>query len=210
MNAVDFHMQNLIADGEYPILVDLESLFHNNSTYTDTSAFSRAQEHIERSVLRIGLLPRKINSKAGFEGIDLSALGAQEGQVSPHKTSTIVDRDKDTVRIEEKNFPIPVSQHRPMLHGQIINTVAYEGDIIKGFEETYFLFMKYKQDMLEQIDSFKGVTVRQILRGTSRYANLLKISLHPDFMRDGLDREMILDKLWLRYKIESTIEPSCK
>lgn len=201
MNAVDFHMQNLIANGEYPILVDLESLFHNNSTYTDTSAFSRAQEHIERSVLRIGLLPRKINSKAGFEGIDLSALGAQEGQVSPHKTSTIVDRDKDTVRIEEKNFPIPVSQHRPMLHGQIINTVAYEEDIIKGFEETYFLFMKYKQDMIDQIDSFKGVTVRQILRGTSRYANLLKISLHPDFMRDGLDREMILDKLWLDTKL---------
>ncbi|MDN8842586.1 DUF4135 domain-containing protein, partial [Staphylococcus aureus] len=66
---------------------------------------------------------------------------------------------------------------------------------------TYFLFMKYKQDMLEQIDSFKGVTVRQILRGTSRYANLLKISLHPDFMRDGLDREMILDKLWLDTKL---------
>lgn len=201
LNAVDFHMQNLIANGEYPILVDLESLFHNNSTYTDTSAFSRAQEHIERSVLRIGLLPRKISSKAGVEGIDLSALGAQEGQVSPHKTSTIVDRDKDTVRIVEKNFPIPISHHRPMLHGQVINTVAYEEDIIKGFEETYFFFMKYKQEMIEQIDSFKGVTVRQILRGTSRYANLLKISLHPDFMRDGLDREMILDKLWLDTKL---------
>ena len=71
MNAVDFHMQNLIAEGEYPILVDLESLFHNNSTYTDTSAFSRAQEHIERSVLRIGLLPRKINSKADLKELTL-------------------------------------------------------------------------------------------------------------------------------------------
>src|SRR5699024_11297012 len=86
------------------------------SRYTDSSAFSKAQDRIEQSVLRIGLLPRKIGSKDGIEGIDLSGLGAQEGQVSPHKTTVIVDRDKDTIRIEERNYPIPVSHHRPMIH----------------------------------------------------------------------------------------------
>ncbi|KAA6450008.1 type 2 lantipeptide synthetase LanM [Bacillus atrophaeus] len=206
MDAVDFHHQNLIANGEYPILIDLESLFHNNSTYTDSTAYSHAQQRIERSVLRIGLLPRKIGSKVGIEGIDLSAIGAQEGQVSPHKTSTIVDREKDTVRIIEKNFPIPVSHHRPMLNGLVVNTAMYEDDIVKGFEETYTHFVQYKQEIIEQMEAFKGVAVRQILRGTSRYANLLRISLHPDFMRDGLDREMILDKLWLDTKLNPNLK----
>ncbi|GIO22993.1 type 2 lanthipeptide synthetase LanM family protein [Oceanobacillus sp. J11TS1] len=201
LNAVDFHHQNLIAQGEYPVLIDLESLFHNNSRYSDSSAFSKAQDKIEQSVLRIGLLPRKIGSKDGIEGIDLSGLGAQEGQVSPHKTTVIVDRDKDTIRIEERNYPIPVSHHRPMMRGKPINAADYEEDIIVGFKETYSYFMNHKEDLLESIDRFKDVTVRQILRGTSRYANLLRISLHPDFMRDGLDREMILGKLWLDTKL---------
>src|SRR5699024_8845793 len=201
LNAVDFHHQNLIAQGEFPVLIDLESLFHNNSRYTDSSAFSKAQDRIEQSVLRIGLIPRKIVSKDGIEGIDLSGLGAQEGQVSPHKTTVIVDRDKDTIRIEERNYPIPVSHHRPMIHGKSINAAEYEEDIIIGFEETYSYFMNHKEELLESIDRFKDVSVRQILRGTSRYANLLRISLHPDFMRDGLDREMILGKLWLDTKL---------
>ena len=206
LNAVDFHHQNLIANGEFPILIDLESLFHNTSRHTDSNAISNAQDRIERSVLRIGLLPRKVGSKQGIEGIDLSALGAQEGQVSPHKTTVIVDRDKDTIRIEEKNYPIPMSQHRPLLNGEIVNVVNYEEDIIKGFEATYAYFMNNKEAMVEKLDDFQDVLVRQIVRGTARYANLLRISLHPDFMRNGLDREMILGKLWLDTKLNSNLK----
>ncbi|WP_404802457.1 type 2 lanthipeptide synthetase LanM family protein [Bacillus swezeyi] len=201
MNAVDFHHQNLIAHGEYPVLIDLESLLHNNSRYSDDSAFSKAHDRIERSVLRVGLLPRKIGSKQGIEGIDLSALGAQEGQVSPHKTTVIVDRNKDTVHIKEQNYPIPVSFHRPMLNGKTENAAHFEESIVLGFEELYRFFMKHKKEIQAQMDLFKGISVRQILRGTARYSNLLRISLHPDFMRDGLDRDMILDKLWLDTKL---------
>ncbi|MGK9267678.1 type 2 lantipeptide synthetase LanM family protein [Bacillus inaquosorum] len=201
MNAVDFHHQNLIAHGEYPVLIDLESLLHNNSSYSDDSAFSKAHDRIERSVLRVGLLPRKIGSKQGIEGIDLSALGAQEGQVSPHKTTVIVDRNKDTVHIKEQNYPIPVSFHRPKLNGKMENAAHYQKSLILGFEEIYRFFINHKKEINAQMDLFKGISVRQILRGTARYANLLRISLHPDFMRDGLDREMILDKLWLDTKL---------
>ena len=206
INAVDFHHQNLIANGEYPVLVDLESLFHNNSSYTDQSAFSHAQSRIERSVLRVGLLPRKIGSKKGIEGIDLSALGAQEGQVSPHKTTVIIDRDKDTIRVVERNYPIPVSHHRPMLNNKIVNVVEYEEHTITGFKETYSYLMKNKNMFMEEMTKFADVSVRQILRGTARYSNLLRISLHPDFMRNGLDRSMILDKLWLDTKLNPNLK----
>ncbi|WP_100330117.1 type 2 lanthipeptide synthetase LanM family protein [Bacillus xiapuensis] len=206
INAVDFHHQNLIANGEYPILIDLESLLHNSSTYTDDSALSRAHTHIEKSVLRIGLLPRKIGSKQGLEGIDLSGLGAQEGQVSPHKTTVIEDRNKDTIRIVEKNYSIPVSHHRPLLNGKNVKVVDYEDAILEGFKETYNFLMENRDQVYEKVKEFKVVPVRQILRGTSRYANLLRISLHPNFMRDGLDRDMILDKLWLDTKLNPNLK----
>jgi type 2 lantibiotic biosynthesis protein LanM len=206
INAVDFHYQNLIANGEYPVLIDLESLFHNNSTYTDDSAFSHAHSHIEKSVLRIGLLPRKIGSKEGLEGIDLSGLGAQEGQVSPHKTTVIEDRDKDTIRIVEKNYSIPVSHHRPLLKGNNVKVVEYEELILAGFKETYNFFMKNRVQVFKEIEEFEHIPVRQILRGTARYANLLRISLHPNFMRDGLDRDMIMDKLWLDTKLNPNLK----
>lgn len=206
LNAVDFHHQNLIAQGEYPVLIDLESLLHNSSAYTNGSAVSNAHEHIEKSVLRIGLLPRKIGSKQGLDGIDLSGLGAQEGQVSPHKTTVIEDRDKDTIRIVEKNYSIPVSNHRPLLHGETVKVTSYEDMILQGFEETYRILQNNKVQLLHTIEAFGSIPVRQILRGTARYANLLRISLHPNFLRDGLDRDMIMDKLWLDTKLNPNLK----
>lgn len=31
LNATDFHYENIVASGEFPYLVDLESLFHNDA-----------------------------------------------------------------------------------------------------------------------------------------------------------------------------------
>ena len=60
LEAVDFHAENVIAMGEHPMLIDLESLFHPLINVSDEEKFaSPAFETIGRSVQRIGLLPQK-------------------------------------------------------------------------------------------------------------------------------------------------------
>src|SRR5262249_33371171 len=84
LEATDFHHENLIAAGEHPVLIDLESLFHPRAGETDASQpglpASRTMAH---SVLRVGLLPQRLWASAESEGVDLSGLGAAAGQLTP-------------------------------------------------------------------------------------------------------------------------------
>ncbi|MDB9375177.1 type 2 lanthipeptide synthetase LanM [Nodularia sphaerocarpa] len=57
LEATDFHFENLIAAGEHPVLIDLESLFHPRSEILITAADNLDREMVADSVLRVGLLP---------------------------------------------------------------------------------------------------------------------------------------------------------
>jgi len=55
LDATDFHHENLIAAGEHPILIDLETLFHPRIAWEDAVfADAPAQEALAHSVYRIG------------------------------------------------------------------------------------------------------------------------------------------------------------
>ena len=47
--------------------------------------------------------------------------------------------------------------------------------------------------------------VRHIVRATQRYALLLQESVHPDFLREGLERDKVLDNLWAEASMVSTL-----
>lgn len=49
---------------------------------------------------------------------------------------------------------------------------------------------------------FKTVKVRQIIRSTQQYSTLLNIGTHPDYLRSGLDREMLFTTLYKEGKFE--------
>lgn len=207
LNAVDFHYENLIASGEYPYLVDLESLLHNNSRFykKDSSAFSKAQRSLYTSVLNVGLLPKKILATKG-KGIDLSGIGGQEGQILPVKSPVLDGKTTDEIKITRKNITIGANTHRPKIKSEYVNPLEYSKFIELGFEETYKVLQNHKDELVSILETWATIEVRQILRPTRRYGSLLMISVHPDFLRDGLERDMILDKLWL----DTSIYPDLK
>lgn len=56
--------------------------------------------------------------------------------------------------------------------------------------------------ILELVEIFKTVKVRQIIRSTQQYSTLLNIGTHPDYLRSGLDREMLFTTLYKEGKFE--------
>src|SRR4029453_10067721 len=48
-----------------------------------------------------------------------------------------------------------------------------------------------------QIHRFAGDPIRVVLRPTRQYALLLSESNHPDVMRDALERDRLIDRLWV-------------
>ncbi|WP_375773524.1 type 2 lanthipeptide synthetase LanM family protein [Archangium gephyra] len=201
--AVDFHLENLIAAGEYPVLVDLEALFHQRAPIpVGDSAYERTAMLLGRSVLSVGLLPQLVmGGPGGGGGVDMSGLGGEPGQVSSQALPAVEDAFHDTMRIVRRQSPLEGSHNRPRLQGQPVEATGFTEDIVQGFEETYRLLMREREALEPRIRSFANVEVRHIARATQRYGLLLEESHHPDFLRDGLERDKVLDNLWSETRI---------
>src|SRR5207245_83246 len=92
LNATDLHFENLIACRDYPVPVDLETLFHPPLPGAVQSL------PVADSVLNSGLLPR-VRWRDTTGGVDISALGSDAGQITPYTVPRLQNAGKDDMRI---------------------------------------------------------------------------------------------------------------
>lgn len=199
LEAVDFHHENLIAAGEHPILLDLEALFHPRVGGTDLKqADQLATSTLNYSVYGIGLLPHRIWSNDESEGIDISGLGTAEGQLTPHGVPCWEGVRTDEMKLTRKRVEMPGAQNQPTLNGEKVDVLNYAEAIANGFTYMYRLLLQHREQLLaEPLAKFAKDKVRVIVRATRTYAMLLTESFHPDVLRNALDRDRLLDRLWL-------------
>nr|WP_269446723.1 type 2 lanthipeptide synthetase LanM [Fischerella sp. NIES-3754] len=198
LSATDFHFENLIAVGEHPMLIDLESLFHPHShEATTTAAATLDREMIADSVLRVGLLPQLVWANTQAAGIDLSGLGGAAGQVTPERVPQLEKTGTNTMRIVRRQVVLAGSQNRPTLNDREVNVQAYTPAITQGFTDVYRTLLQHRQELLKILDIFEADDVRVVMRPSRSYALLLRESYHPDVLRDALERDRLFDKLWI-------------
>jgi type 2 lantibiotic biosynthesis protein LanM len=197
LEGTDIHYENLIAAGEHPILVDLETLFQ---PYIRSST-QIINEVYRNSVLRIGLLPQRMFGVTHSDGIDLSGLGAAIGQTLPYTVAYLEAPGTDEMRLVQKDGESSGAGNQPSLTGVKIDILDYVKEITAGFETLYRLLLKHREDLLSvdgPLARFGDDTVRVVLRPTLTYGLLLRSSLHPDVLRDALDLDMMFGSLWGR------------
>jgi len=202
LEATDCHYENLIAAGDQPVVVDLESLFHPRM---DRPASKRPDERLvahamERSVLRIGLLPFRVGQSEDFEGIDLSGVSSVAGLPSPQKVLQWTGAGTDEMRAVRERVPLEGGRNRPQLAGKDVEAALYTAEMAAGFRGVYRLLMRRREELLapgSPVSRFAGDPVRAVLRPTQLYGLLLTESFHPDVLRDALDRDLLFDRLWV-------------
>jgi type 2 lantibiotic biosynthesis protein LanM len=199
LEATDIHSENLIASGEYPVLVDLESLFHPSIAIEDRSrSDSMATSVMAGSVLRVGLLPQPQSGENG-KTLDLSALGAREGQMSLWQVPVWEGVGTDQMRLVRKKMPMRNHENQPALKKEMVNPFEFSGELCKGFEAMYSLFVKHRDDLLSEdspLARFATDETRVIFRNTRFYALILNESFHPHLLRNGMDRDQLFDRLF--------------
>lgn len=203
LKATDFHYENLIAAGEHPILIDLESLFHppvDGFNLRESDLEQAVGRTIQHSVLSVGLLPQRIWGNEDHAGVDISGLGGKAGQLSPSKVPTYEQIGTDSMHLTRKHMEMPGGNNRPSLNGNDIKVNHYTEAIVKGFTDMYSLLLSHRGELLSDdgpLARFGNDEVRIIVRPTRIYAILLYEASHPDLMRDGLDRDRFFDRLWV-------------
>jgi type 2 lantibiotic biosynthesis protein LanM len=204
LEATDMHSGNLIACGEFPFLIDLEALFHPHRSQAEAgspaSANDVARRALSHSLLRIGLLPERVWGNSENEGVDMSGLGTVDGQMTPHALPAWEGIGTDAMRLVRKRKPIAVDKNRPRLAGAAVNVLDYGKELLHGFADTYSLLLSRKAELASDsgpLTRFAQDEVCMFLRSSRTYRRLLRESYHPDMLRDALDRERLLDLLWV-------------
>lgn len=213
MNATDFHFENLIAHGEYPVLIDYESLFHHaiipNQKSNTSSVFEKAQEIIGNSVVSTGMIPTGAMISNQNE-MDLSGIRGDNEQILPFAVPTILNHYTDEIKIEKQKGVLHSGINSPKLSGIEVNVINHLSDLQEGFKNMYLWFMRNRNELIENIRLFANKEVRKIFRNTMSYTKLLEISYHPDFMRNQIDREILFFRLWEKEIQSENIEKLLK
>jgi type 2 lantibiotic biosynthesis protein LanM len=202
IEATDCHYENLIAAGDQPVVVDLESLLHPRMARPEPARPDErlASRTLESSVLRIGLLPFRVGAGEDFAGVDLSGVSSVAGLPSPQKVLQWTGTGTDEMRAVRERVPMEGGSNRPQLDGHDVEAALYTDEMAAGFRDAYRLLMRRREELLapgSPVARFAGDPVRAVLRPTQVYGLLLTESFHPDVLRDALDRDLLFDRLWV-------------
>lgn len=202
MRGNDIHFENIIASGNRPVLVDIETLFHNTIEYREKyeTADKLIFSLLEKSVKRVGILPNIVWGKDGNSGVDISGLSSSAGEVIPIERASIMHSMTDDMKIGYEQSVLQDKENQPfILSNEDVDLNLYKNYISAGFKEAYEIISKDSSSVEEfmiEIEKFSDTYSRQIMRPTQFYSNLIQTSYHPSFLRSGLDREMLFSKVW--------------
>lgn len=180
------------------MLIDLEALFQPHAAVDEH--FKQEYpglETINSSVLRTGMLPHRLWSTEEREGIDVSGLGGQRGQLTPKPVAHWTGVGTDQMQLRREHVELGFSDHRPRLQDQEVDTLAYCENIIAGFTAAYRLLAAHRDELqMDILPRFAQDEIRSVLRPTYLYNLLIADSFHPNLLRDALERDSLIDRLW--------------
>jgi type 2 lantibiotic biosynthesis protein LanM len=200
LRATDFHFENVIASGEHPVLVDLETLLHPHLSGAAVDAERLSEKVRAQSVLWSGMLPQRVWGTATSPGIDVSGLGGGSGERAPFGAPAWAEAGTDGMYWTRRPLAdMEVGRNRPTLRGADVDVLDHTEEIVKGFSDTYRLLLRHRDEWLGDsgpLTWFAEDEVRVILRPSQRYSVLLHDAFHPDLLHDALDRDQFFDRLW--------------
>ncbi len=205
----DLHHENVIAAGEEPVIVDMETLAHGRARYDVGGQVAAGTEAANAfffdSVTRTGLLPRwELDARGG--AFDLSGLGGGDVMTATKArqrrwkqlNSDGMRPDNDTRQSTDDSKPTPYSPpNQPRLADGPVALADHLDDVIDGFEAAYRLLQAHSKRLEDwrPIARLKTAPCRFIMRNTRLYAQLLLQAFTPGRMRDGFDASMPVEGL---------------
>jgi len=188
----DGHLENLIAAGEQPILLDLETVMAPEFPRVGSGEPQASPlPGLPALALRTGLLP--CWHRIGDRAEDFSAFGPCQPQ--PQQGLCWRHSNTDCMTLAPRLLPPRPRTHLPLLAGQPASPLEHVEAIAEGFQGIH-RFLREHRDALAAADGplagFAGQTLRVVPRDTSTYWQLLLLSCEPGCLRDGADRAVQL------------------
>jgi type 2 lantibiotic biosynthesis protein LanM len=186
--ASDMHQENMIAAGEHPVPIDLETILQAEdapaTADAEAQAFAAAKDIIANSVMAIGLLPAYGKSVDN----DVFVVGGVASDWTARTKLAWTNVNADTMRpttVEDAGKP---TANLPHVEGRYAKLGDHIDDLIAGFA-AYAKFL-HAQSRGENegglFDGVAGLPVRKVVRPTQFYYLLLHRLRNDRSMDDGV------------------------
>ena len=196
LQANDLHYENMIVYGAHPVYVDLETLFHPPSSMNAMVDMTEAVHTPAATVLDTFILPTGRRVSNDKSHIDISIFGADpEQELRPGLFEA--ESGTDDAYLSEKTGKIGTSSHLPHYQGKPVAAKNYTKIICEGFAEFYQMIERESHLLSAELPQFfSNAKVRHLARPTSLYSTIVGNSLHPDYLRNELERRALLERLF--------------
>lgn len=187
--ASDMHQENIIADINHPVPIDLETVFQTateeaKTHHPEDQAFEAAMETVANSIMMVGLLPAygRAPDNTVFA---MGGLTADWNYKTKIKWNNINSDEMRPAKSAEGGTPNP---NLPHIRGRYAKFGDYVDDFISGFESYARFLLNQSRDSNQGglFDSFTGISVRKVIRLTRFYYMLLMRLKDHRSMEDGV------------------------
>ncbi len=185
--ATDMHQENLIASGEHPVPIDLETILQpspeeHKTNAPASAAFDAAMEVVGNSVMMVGLLP-------AYGRTADNQVFAMGGLIAERMARTVIvwnGLETDALRpIKTREVPDTLP-NLPHIDGRYSPLDENVEALIGGFE-AYARFLRHAAATLPGLlAAFAGLDVRKVVRPTRFYSMLVQRLKNHRSMDDGV------------------------
>ncbi|MFZ1150069.1 MAG: type 2 lanthipeptide synthetase LanM family protein, partial [Xanthobacteraceae bacterium] len=206
------HQENMIAVGDHPVPIDLETILQPSAEEhkigaPEAEAFDAAMEIVGNSVMTVGLLPaygRSVDNNVFAMG----GMTAEWGARTVIKWRHVNTDAMRPAKVEEAGAGTP---NLPHVNGRYAKLGDHVESFIAGFADYADFLMRQVQDVSAAalLKDFAGLTIRKVVRPTRFYYMLLRRlkdhrnmadgaiwSAQADFMARLADWDKATDPLW--------------
>lgn len=185
IGGTDIHLENLIAVGPTPVVIDAESVFCPPIAL-EASGYGNAHDLaamlMRNSVLRTGIVPFRA-SGLGMDGVDMSAAGALPGEQPKVQVPVLMEGNGAPARLGMLETDVASAQNHPSPHPDVSR---FWDEISAGFMAASARLRDLDQSgrLQSLLADFEGCRVREIKRPTMAYAEIGRMLWHPASLHD--------------------------
>lgn len=196
LNINDLHLENVIAHGEYPIIIDIETSFQISTKLEKDTVYTDLIHILEvDSVSNSFLLPKQL-SAGNFEDVELSALNGRKVELSE---KLLAPKEINTDKFHYEKVPafFQGGNNIPKFNEDTeVEFEKYSLRILEGFDDFMSFIMKNKEEFLNVLNVFRGQKIRVLTKSTEKYASMIRFADHPNYNREMKYRERLMMNVW--------------
>lgn len=197
VGATDLHHENFIPTAQLPVLVDLETVVAPGILAT-LPAEDRLTARISDSPGPTSMVTSVIDGRPGRSSLDIGALAGPTEMLTPYAVPQLTNSEAGP-GLGMQRVPMGNGSALPHLAGQPVGLRGFEQSLIDGYaaaDDRLTALARGPAMAAVVAPGGPEPVVRMVVRATRVYAGLLQQSTGPAVLTDGVDREMVLHRLF--------------